>query len=99
MPTTLAETVDLMTSSDYKERFKAEYYQLEIRAKSLKDMLDDWDNLDFTPSNTKELLERQYYYMEIYKALLIERAKHEGVVLEDEPSTEIVADDEKAVVD
>ena len=35
----LKETVDLMNSSDYKERFKAEYLQLEIRTKKLKEFL------------------------------------------------------------
>jgi len=32
----LEETIELMTSSDYKERFKAEYYQLKIRYEKLK---------------------------------------------------------------
>lgn len=27
----LKDTIELMNSSDYKDRFKAEYYQLEIR--------------------------------------------------------------------
>lgn len=29
--TMLEETVEMMTSSDYKERFVAEYFQLKIR--------------------------------------------------------------------
>ena len=33
----LKNTIDLMTSSDYKERFKAEYYQTKIRYEKLKD--------------------------------------------------------------
>lgn len=32
----LHETVSLMTSKDYKERFKAEYYQTKIRYEKLK---------------------------------------------------------------
>lgn len=32
----LANTVDMMNSADYKERFKAEYYQLKIRYERLK---------------------------------------------------------------
>ena len=28
----LKDTIEMMTSTDYKERFRAEYYQLEIRA-------------------------------------------------------------------
>jgi hypothetical protein len=27
----LKDTIELMNSSDYKDRFKAEYYQLKIR--------------------------------------------------------------------
>ena len=30
---TLADTIDLMNSPDYKERFKAEYYQPKSRSK------------------------------------------------------------------
>ena len=33
----LKNTIDLMTSDDYKERFKAEYYQTKIRYEKLKD--------------------------------------------------------------
>ena len=40
---TLQDTVALMNSADYKERFKAEYYQLENRFKGLKKMLEEWD--------------------------------------------------------
>lgn len=32
----LRETVEMMNSGDYKERFKAEYYQLKIRYEKLK---------------------------------------------------------------
>ena len=35
----LKGTVDLMTSEDYKERFKAEYLQTKIRYESLHKML------------------------------------------------------------
>lgn len=40
---TLKDTVELMNSSDYKERFIAEYQQLVIRYKGLRNMLDKWD--------------------------------------------------------
>ena len=33
---TLQNTVNLMTSADYKDRFKAEYWQLKIRYEKLK---------------------------------------------------------------
>lgn len=34
----LKDTVDLMCSENYKERFKAEYYQLKIRYEKLKNL-------------------------------------------------------------
>lgn len=39
----LKDTVEMMNSDDYKERFKAEYYQLVIRYNKLKSMLVKWD--------------------------------------------------------
>lgn len=41
----LKETISLMTSEDYKERFLAEYYQLETRYLKLRKMYENWDNL------------------------------------------------------
>ena len=35
----LQDTIELMNSSDFKDRFKAEYYQLKIRLDGLKKML------------------------------------------------------------
>ena len=45
----LIDTVPLMNSEDYKDRFKAEYYQVYIRFVKLKAMLEKWDKdeLDF----------------------------------------------------
>lgn len=40
----LKETVELMLSNDYKERFKAEYYQLKIRIDRLDNMLSKMEN-------------------------------------------------------
>ena len=34
----LKDTIGLMTSNDYKERFKAEYWQTKIRYEKLKDL-------------------------------------------------------------
>lgn len=36
MPNELRDTVEMMNSGDYKERFKAEYYQVVIRYQKLK---------------------------------------------------------------
>ena len=35
----LSDTVEMMNSTDYKERFKAEYYQLKTRICGLENML------------------------------------------------------------
>ena len=42
-PMELKDTVEMMNSEDYKERFKAEYCQTVIRYRKLKNMLDRWD--------------------------------------------------------
>ena len=54
----LKDTVALMASADYKERFKAEYYQLVIRFKKLQTMLEKWDkaNLILHPLVRKPLM-------------------------------------------
>ena len=36
---TLKDTIKLMESEDYKERFKAEYYQTKIRYNKLHEMI------------------------------------------------------------
>ena len=61
----LSETVEMMNSADYKERFRAEYFQLKIRVNGLKNMLDKWDKgeLDFTPTCPREIYNDQMEYM------------------------------------
>lgn len=79
----LKETVDLMLSDNYKDRFKAEFWQLKIRYAKLKLMLDKWDNgeLDFTPSCPREMYNRQIVFMESYLDILADRAEIEGIKL------------------
>lgn len=81
--TSLADTVSLMESGDYKERFMAEYIQLRIRYKSLKSMVEKWDNgkLDFTPTCPRATYDLQLEYMRKYKDILEMRAKMEGITL------------------
>ena len=81
--TTLKDTVPGMLSEDYKERFKAEYYQLKIRYNKLCEMLRKWEagELEFTPTCTRELLEEQSNAMYNYMKILELRAQNEGVVL------------------
>ena len=79
----LNETVDLMLSDDYKDRFKGEYQQLTIRINGLKSMLTKWDNfeLGFIPTCPYELLEGQLMAMKLYQKFLIDRAEIEGIEL------------------
>jgi hypothetical protein len=79
----LIETIEMMTSRDYKERFKAEYHQLSNRLDGLIGMLAKWENglLDFTPSCTKETLENQVIFMQGYKKILELRAVIEEIEL------------------
>ena len=79
----LSQTSDMMTSSDYKERFKAEYAQVVIRYKRLKNMLDKWDKneLTFTPTCPRSTYNMQIKAMEDYIAVLEARAVMEGIVL------------------
>lgn len=81
----LSDTIEMMTSSDYKERFKAEYYQVKIRYDKLKDMCDKWDKgeLDFTPTCSRDTYTRQLAAMKGYLDVLVYRAVKESVELED----------------
>ena len=77
----LKETINLMTSADYKERFKAEYYQIKIRYEKLKNMYDNWGKLNFTPTCPREIYTYQIRAMKEYLDMLVIRAKIEGVDL------------------
>ena len=79
----LKDTVPMMESEDYKERFKAEYLQLEIRVNGLRNMLKKYkdDTLTFKPSCSYDLLNGQLKAMELYSTYLEERAEIEGIKL------------------
>lgn len=83
MPNELRDTIEMMNSVDYKERFKAEYYQVVIRYQKLKSMLDKWDNdqLEFTPTCPRSTYNMQIAAMTDYIAVLEARAVMEGVEL------------------
>lgn len=80
----LSETVEMMNSTDYKDRFKAEYNQLAIRYKGLKAMLDKWDNgtLQFEPTCPRSTYNMQIKAMADYLAVLEARAVMENIVLD-----------------
>lgn len=79
----LSETVEMMISEDYKERFKAEYYQLESRYNGLKKMLKKWDNgtLEFTPTCNRNIYKKQLRAMMNYLDMLEIRAVAENIIL------------------
>ena len=81
----LADTVEMMNSSDYKERFKAEYAQLVITYYRLRNMLEKWDNgtLEFEPTCPRSTYNLQIKAMTDYIAVLEARAVMENVDLED----------------
>lgn len=81
----LKDTISLMTSGDYKERFKAEYYQIKIRYEKLETMIEKWDadELNFVPTCPRNLYDKQLAYMENYMHILEHRAELEGVDLGD----------------
>ena len=75
----LKDTVQLMQSDDYKDRFRAEYQQLAIRYKKLKKMVDNWDNLNFIPICPKSTYNMQLKAMAEYIAVLEVRAAIEHI--------------------
>ena len=79
----LKKSADLMLSSDYKERFIAEYLQINNRYEGLKRMLENWDNgtLSFTPTCPREVYTFQLKAMKEYRDTLVIRAKIEGITL------------------
>lgn len=79
----LEDTITMMSSDDYKERFKAEYYQTKIRYDKLHKMTIKYEarTLDFTPSCSLELLNEQKKYMGLYLHALEVRAQIEGIDL------------------
>lgn len=79
----LKDTVKMMLSSDYKERFKAEYWQLKIRHDKLLKMVENWYKLKFTPTCSYGTYVCQLSAMEDYMAILKSRAELEEVELGD----------------
>ena len=79
----LKDTVEMLNSEDYKERFKAEYFQLLLRLDGLLGMLIKGENgvLDFEPKCSRETLENQVIFMQGYMGILRLRAEIEGIEL------------------
>lgn len=82
----LKDTIEMMNSSDYKERFKAEYLQTKIRYDKLDKMTVKYEagTLNFTPNCSLEILKEQKKYMGNYIRMLRIRAEIEGIDLKEE---------------
>lgn len=82
-PTDLGDTVEPMLSDDYKDRFKAEYWQTKIRYEKLHKMCIKYEanTLDFEPKCKLELLNMQKMNMGMYLHTLEVRAEVEGIDL------------------
>lgn len=79
----LKDTVDLMLSEDYKERFIAEYHQTKIRYDNLHKMIVKMEAgvLNFQPTCGIDLLRTQAAQMGSYLYVLEVRAEIEGIEL------------------
>lgn len=79
----LSETAEMMVSENYKERFKAEYYQLENRLNGLRAMTEKWNKgeLNFTPTCERDIYNDQIICMSGYLSVLKVRAEIEKIEL------------------
>lgn len=79
----LKDTAEMMTSEDYKERFRAEYAQVGIRRQKLAAMLEKWDKgeLNFIPTCPRSTYDMQIAAMTDYIAVLEARAVMEKIIL------------------
>ncbi len=89
----LKDTIKFMGSDNYKERFKAEYYQTKIRYEKLKKLnnkIEAYNHLDYDKRNIMEepkhdcpagMLIDQQYLMEKYLHILEVRAEIEKIEL------------------
>lgn len=80
----LKETVEMMLSEDYKERFKAEYWQTKIRYERLHNICvkAQAGTLDFELTCPLQLLDHQRSCMGGYLRDLEVRAEIEGISLQ-----------------
>ena len=79
----LKDTIELMISEDYKDRFKAEYWQVRARFDKLCIMHSRMKDgtLDFEPTCPIEIYTKQLDAMVQYVDILEERARLEGIDL------------------
>lgn len=78
----LVETVNLMCSRDFKDRFIAEYVQLVIRLSKLNDVLNNTSDVSHEVDDiTRAIMLKQHDAMDSYKTCLEKRADILGIDL------------------
>ena len=79
----LQDTIELMKSEDYKDRFKAEYWQVKVRLDKLYTMYSHMKNgtLDFELTCPAEVYIKQLEAMAQYIDILEKRAELEDINL------------------
>lgn len=80
---TLKDTIQFMSSDNYKERLIAEYMQTKIRYNNLHKMIVKLEagTLDFKPTCPTYVLTNQKSFMDQYLKTLEIRAEIEGIKL------------------
>ena len=81
----LSDTIAWMNSPDYRERFKAEYWQTKIRYAKLRKMLIRYraGELDYEPAGDIYTLDEQLRNMSMYLTVMEIRALQEDIDLSD----------------
>lgn len=77
----LKDTISGMVSEDYKERFRAEYWQTSIRTAALAHIIINYNKLNFKTACPKNILEEQLKSMSDYLNILQKRAIIEKIPL------------------
>lgn len=79
----LKDTIEMMNSDDYKERFRSEYWQVRIRYEKLKQMIEKYDNgtLEFKLTCNINVYSKQVVQMFDYMRTLEFRAEIENIEL------------------
>lgn len=78
---TLKETIEKMTSDNYKDRFVAEFYQLKIRRDKLENFIIRARQGKEKHDCPLDLLERQLACMDKYLEILCVRVLKENIKL------------------
>ena len=91
----LKDTIQMMVSEDYKERYRAEYWQTKIRFDKLSHMIDQYEagELPFVPTCPIEILRLQLDSMSWYLTHLMGRAEIEGLCLDEPCPAEDIGDE------